>query len=209
MVPKAVAKDLGPPCLPRATRAVPLPPRRGTRPRLAVPGFLRGATLHVLLGIELCVSWLVGIFLHAERLAEVAIRFQTSRSIEVDLDGYHPSRADPFPGLHPCTGLLLPGLQAPPVLGPRGSPPRPKPAKRAPTRSAGSSAPTGSRRPLPQSPPQHQREKQRCGGGCSQGKVNCTSCSGGYVYGSRTERHMACGGTGKITCQMCGGTGYR
>ena len=44
---------------------------------------------------------------------------------------------------------------------------------------------------------------------CSYGTVPCTSCSNGYVYGTRTERHSACGGTGKLKCQMCNGTGYR
>ena len=44
---------------------------------------------------------------------------------------------------------------------------------------------------------------------CSGGKVRCYGCSNGYVYGTRTERHGPCGGTGYVRCQMCNGTGYR
>jgi hypothetical protein len=50
--------------------------------------------------------------------------------------------------------------------------------------------------------------KQRCGV-CQGGTNPCYGCSNGYVHGSQTERHITCGGTGRVKCAMCDGTGYR
>jgi hypothetical protein len=49
-------------------------------------------------------------------------------------------------------------------------------------------------------------KKVRCT--CGNGTVPC-GCGNGYQPGSRTERHYPCGGTGRLRCQMCGGSGYR
>jgi hypothetical protein len=49
-------------------------------------------------------------------------------------------------------------------------------------------------------------KKQKCT--CGNGTVPC-GCSGGYVYGTQTERHHPCGGTGRLRCQMCNGSGFR
>jgi hypothetical protein len=53
--------------------------------------------------------------------------------------------------------------------------------------------------------------RQRCGGGCSNGRLPCYGCHGGWVEDSqgRTVAHAACGGRGSMTCQMCNGSGYR
>jgi hypothetical protein len=67
----------------------------------------------------------------------------------------------------------------------------------------GNRAGGGSPQQMNRQPPQ----RQRCT--CQGGTVACTSCSGGYTDSSRTQRHMACGGTGRLRCQMCGGSGYR
>jgi hypothetical protein len=49
-------------------------------------------------------------------------------------------------------------------------------------------------------------QKQRCGV-CNGGTNPCYGCSNGYV--NRTEFHGACGGTGRVKCVMCNGTGFR
>jgi hypothetical protein len=83
-------------------------------------------------------------------------------------------------------------------------PSRPRQQSPAPGRpvDSGHGRPGAPSAPTPWTPPQ----KQKCG--CGNGTVPC-GCSGGYVYGTRTERHYACGGTGRLRCQMCNGTGYR
>jgi hypothetical protein len=91
---------------------------------------------------------------------------------------------------------------------PRPSPPLPQaPGGRtfgtAADRAANTAASTPFR-PAPQWTPQ----KVKCS--CGDGKVTCYQCSNGYLYnGNQTERHHLCGGTGKLKCQMCNGTGYR
>ncbi len=60
---------------------------------------------------------------------------------------------------------------------------------------------------------------EKCGS-CSGGKITCGPCQGrGYhdhntpqangVYANTTSRCSPCGGSGKIACQMCHGTGVR
>src|ERR1700722_8787587 len=85
-------------------------------------------------------------------------------------------------------------------------PPRPKkPSRPRPASGGGSNnygggtgrnlnAPSG---PTPWTPPQ----KTRCGV-CNGGFNPCNGCSNGYVYGTRTERHGTCGGTGRVKCSM-------
>jgi hypothetical protein len=69
----------------------------------------------------------------------------------------------------------------------------------SPGRSSASSPSSSSWTPPP---------KQRCGV-CQGGTNPCYGCSNGYVSGTQTERHMTCGGTGRVKCAMCNGTGYR
>jgi hypothetical protein len=89
---------------------------------------------------------------------------------------------------------------------PRQRQPHPAHATSA-TSTFGGSGSAGGHPAAPASPTWQQVTKQKCT--CQNGTVACTSCSGGYVYGARTERHIACGGTGRLKCQMCNGTGYR
>jgi hypothetical protein len=208
MLPKAVAKDLGVPYRPSNERGSSSS-TSGNRSASGSSGFLHGATFHVLLGIEICVSWLVGIFFMLSAWLRLPSDFKRVGRSKLTWMAITALGLIPFVGFIPALVYYFRVYRHLLYWDRVDHPPRPKPVKRAPSRSAGSSVPTGSRRPSQQSPSQQPREKQRCGGGCSQGKVNCTGCSGGYVSGSRTERHIACGGTGKITCQMCGGTGYR
>jgi hypothetical protein len=89
-------------------------------------------------------------------------------------------------------------------------PPRPKQPRQPhqpPSGPAGGNAGGGwnrSAHPGPQrwEPP----KKVKCT--CGNGTVPC-GCGNGYQPGSRTERHYPCGGTGRMRCQMCGGSGYR
>ena len=89
-------------------------------------------------------------------------------------------------------------------------PPRPKQPGRP--RPAPSGYPHGFAGPgparQPSTPSWNPPAKQPCGV-CQGGFNNCHGCSNGYVYGTRTERHGTCGGTGRVKCAMCNGTGYR
>ena len=93
---------------------------------------------------------------------------------------------------------------------PRPRQPRPpRPASGPYGGSAPSSPPGSPGWGQPQNSPSWQPpQKQRCGV-CNGGTNPCTSCSGGYVYGSRTQRCGVCGGSGQRKCAMCGGSGYR
>jgi hypothetical protein len=88
-------------------------------------------------------------------------------------------------------------------------PPRPKQPRQPyqpPSGPAGGSTGGGWNRGAPAPAPKRWEppQKQKCG--CGNGTVPC-GCGNGYV--TQTERHHACGGTGRLRCQMCNGTGYR
>jgi hypothetical protein len=93
-------------------------------------------------------------------------------------------------------------------------PPRPvRPSNSRSTRpsqtGSGSGSSVGSTSPRPVS--YEPLPRQRCGGGCNNGRVPCYGCQSGWVtdYSGATVSHPACGGRGSMTCQMCGGTGFR
>jgi hypothetical protein len=89
-------------------------------------------------------------------------------------------------------------------------PPRARqPGRARPARSYGTvGSPGHSPASSSSSPPWTPPPKQPCGV-CQGGTNPCYGCSNGYVNGTRTERHMTCGGTGRVRCAMCNGTGYR
>ena len=83
-------------------------------------------------------------------------------------------------------------------------PSHPRPAPSRSTTGGTGGGPVGSPSSSGWAPPQ----KTKCGV-CNGGTNACYGCSSGYVYGTRTERHVTCGGTGRMRCEMCKGTGYR
>jgi hypothetical protein len=85
-------------------------------------------------------------------------------------------------------------------------PSRPRPSGGSNTNYPGN--PGRSPNSPPSSPSWTPPPKTRCGV-CNGGSNPCNGCSNGYVYGTRTELHAACGGTGRIKCTMCNGSGYR
>jgi hypothetical protein len=87
-------------------------------------------------------------------------------------------------------------------------PPRPeRPRQPLPAPSRHTAGSTGRASVPPASPSWAPAPKTKCT--CQGGTTPCYGCSNGYVHGTRTERHYPCNGTGRLRCQMCGGTGYR
>jgi hypothetical protein len=89
-------------------------------------------------------------------------------------------------------------------------PPRPKRPSRPRPAPSNYTAGNAGRNPIGSSGFSHPApaQKQRCGV-CNGGTNPCYGCSNGYVHGTQTERHGTCGGTGRVKCAMCGGSGYR
>lgn len=101
MLPEAVARDLGVPYLP-GNKSGNSTSTSGNTSTSGSPGFLHGATLHVLLGIEICVSWLVGIFFMLSawlRLPSGFTRVGRSKSIWMAIT---PLGLIPFVGFIPA-----------------------------------------------------------------------------------------------------------
>jgi hypothetical protein len=92
-------------------------------------------------------------------------------------------------------------------------PPRPKqPSRPRPASGGANTGYPGNSGRGPSSPPSSPSwtppQKTRCGV-CNGGFNPCNGCSNGYVYGTRTELHAPCSGSGRVKCAMCNGSGYR
>lgn len=113
-------------------------------------------------------------------------------------------------GLVPYLGLIVPVIYWLSVS--TAFPERPTRTRRpanwssngqGPSRGRGSSGgPSGT--PINQPP-----QRQPCT--CSGGKVPCYGCQAGWDHtgSGPPQPHIACGGKGTLTCQMCLGRGYR
>jgi len=199
MLPDAVAKDLGVPYLPSN--------ERGTS--TSTSGNTSESSLKVFFKIEALVSWFIGLLAMLSAWLTRPSHFKSIGRSKLAWMGITALGLIPIVGFIPALIYFWRVYLHLPAKHPEGQTrSRPKPVPRAPSRTAGSRNPTGGNPRPRQPPPQQPPKRQKCTS-CNGGTVTCTSCDSGYVYGSRSERHSACGGTGKLKCQMCNGTGYR
>ncbi len=195
MVPKAVAQDLGVPYVPGNGSATSTP-TSGNTSTTRSSGFLHGTLPHVLLQVEILVSWFIGVLAMLSAWLRRPSHFKSARRSKSAWMGITTLGLIPVVGVIPAliyfwrVYLHLPAKH--PEDQTRG---RPKPVPRAPSRRA---------EYLVECPICRGRRFhacRRCGGsgildgplgprcGCNGGSVSCERCNGrGTVRGSPPRR---------------------